>query len=69
MVDYLRIGASLENRVAEYVDHLHEHFEHPVVVRNGHYMPPTAPGYSSTMKPASLAEYSFPDGPIWKART
>jgi L-fuconate dehydratase len=68
MVDYVRIGASLENRVAEYVDHLHEHFENPVVVRNGHYMPPTAPGYSSTMKPASLAEYRFPDGPVWQAR-
>ena len=68
MVDYTRIGASLESRVAEYVDHLHEHFENPVVVRNGHYMPPTAPGYSITMKPASLAEYRFPDGPVWKAR-
>jgi L-fuconate dehydratase len=68
MVDYIRIGASLENRVAEYVDHLHEHFENPVVVRSGHYMPPTAPGYSSTIKPASLAEYAFPDGPVWNAR-
>jgi L-fuconate dehydratase len=68
MVDFTRIGASLENRVAEYVDHLHEHFEHPVVIRNGHYMPPAAPGYSSTMKPESLAEFSFPDGPVWRAR-
>jgi L-fuconate dehydratase len=69
MVDYTRIGASLENRVAEYVDHLHEHFENPVVIQNGHYMPPTAPGYSSTMKLASLAEFEFPDGPVWKSRT
>ena len=69
MADYTRIGASLENRVAEYVDHLHEHFENPVVIANGHYMPPSAPGYSITMKPASLAEYSFPNGPVWKART
>jgi L-fuconate dehydratase len=68
MVDYTRIGASLENRVAEYVDHLHEHFEHPVVINDGHYMPPTAPGYSITMKPASLAEFRFPDGPVWSSR-
>jgi L-alanine-DL-glutamate epimerase-like enolase superfamily enzyme len=44
MIDYTCISASLDDRVAEYVDHLHEHFEHPVVVRNGRYMPPTAPG-------------------------
>lgn len=68
MVDYTRIGASFAGRVAEYVDHLHEHFEHPVVVRNANYLPPIAPGYSITMKPASLAEYSFPSGPVWKAR-
>jgi L-fuconate dehydratase len=69
MVDYTRIGASLEDRVAEYVDHLHEHFESPVVIRNGRYMPPMAPGYSETMKPDSLAEYRYPDGPRGKTRT
>ncbi len=69
MVDYTRIGASFENCVAEYVDHLHEHFENPCVVRDARYLPPTAPGYSITMKPASLAKYSFPAGPVWSART
>ncbi len=68
MVDCSRIGASIENRVAEYVDHLHEHFENPCIIQNAHYMPPTAPGYSITMKPDSLREFQFPDGPIWKRR-
>jgi len=68
MVDYLRIGASFDNRVAEYVDHLHEHFEHPCAVRNARYLPPDAPGYSITIKDTSLAQYRFPDGPIWTAR-
>jgi L-fuconate dehydratase len=68
MVDYTRIGASLDGRVAEFVDHLHEHFEAPVVIRNARYMPPTTPGYSATMKPASLAEYRYPDGPVWTER-
>ena len=64
--DYIAISASTTDRVVEYVDHLHEHFVEPVVIRNGCYMPPTAPGYSITMKPASLAEYEFPAGPAWQ---
>jgi L-fuconate dehydratase len=65
LFDYIYVSASLENRVLEYVDHLHEHFLDPVVVRNGNYMPPTAPGYSITMHPESLDQYAFPDGPAW----
>jgi L-fuconate dehydratase len=68
MVDHARIACSHEGRVAEWVDHLHEHFEAPCVVRNGHYMPPTAPGYGITMKRASLEAHRFPDGPVWTAR-
>src|SRR3989449_556981 len=64
--DYLCVSASLEDRVVEYVDHLHEHFVNPVVIRDGHYMPPTAPGYSITMRPESMAAYAYPDGPVWK---
>jgi L-fuconate dehydratase len=67
MVDYLRISASMDDRVIEYVDHLHEHFVDPVVMRSGRYLPPTAPGYSSTMKPESLAAAAFPNGSIWTA--
>jgi L-fuconate dehydratase len=64
--DYIAVGASLENRILEYVDHLHEHFLDPVVIRNGRYMPPAAPGYSITMKSQSLDEYEFPNGPAWR---
>jgi L-fuconate dehydratase len=63
--DYICVSASLEDRVVEYVDHLHEHFVDPVVIRSGRYMPPTAPGYSITMKPESLERYAYPDGPAW----
>jgi L-fuconate dehydratase len=65
--DYICVGASLENRILEYVDHLHEHFIEPVVIKDGHYMPPTAPGYSITMRPESLQEFSFPHGKAWDA--
>jgi L-fuconate dehydratase len=67
--DYLCVSASLENRIVEYVDHLHEHFIDPVVMRNGRYTLPQAPGYSITMKPESLREYEFPDGAAWQSRS
>jgi L-fuconate dehydratase len=63
--DYVYVSASLEDRVVEYVDHLHEHFVEPVLIRNGRYMPPAAPGYSITMKPESLHAYEFPSGSVW----
>jgi len=64
--DYLCVSASLERRIVEYVDHLHEHFTDPVVIENGNYVVPTAPGFSIAMKPESLREYEFPDGAAWR---
>lgn len=66
MIDFVCVSGSLENRLCEYAAHLHEHFVDPIVMKNGHYMPPTAPGYSITMHPASIAQYEFPNGPAWK---
>ncbi len=65
LFDYAAVSASLDDRVIEYVDHLHEHFVDPVVIRDGRYRAPTAPGFSSAMRPESLARYAFPDGPEW----
>jgi L-fuconate dehydratase len=65
--DYIAVSASLENRIVEYVDHLHEHFFDPVVIRQGCYMPPQSPGYSITMKPESLAQFEFPSGAAWRS--
>ena len=69
IIDYVCVSASLDDRIVEYVDHLHEHFMHPVTVRDGRYMMPTEAGYSITMKPESLHTYHFPDGPAWRARS
>lgn len=66
--DYLRVSGTLENRVIEYVGHLHEHFIDPVRIRCGHYMVPEAPGYSIEIFPESLSRYSYPDGEEWRAR-
>ncbi|WP_190811465.1 L-fuconate dehydratase [Flagellimonas sp. S3867] len=66
MFDYIAVTGSMENRIIEYVDHLHEHFYDPVVIKNGAYMPPTMPGYSIAIKDNSLEQYKFPDGVIWQ---
>jgi L-fuconate dehydratase len=65
MFDYIAVSGSFENRVIEWVDHLHEHFRHPAVVHNGRYLAPTAPGYSIEMVPASLDRYEYPQGAAW----
>jgi L-fuconate dehydratase len=65
MFDFVAVGASLDDRVCEFVDHLHEHFVDPVRVARGRYLAPTAPGYSIEIRPESLSEFAFPDGPGW----
>ncbi len=64
--DYLCVSASLEDRVIEYVDHLHEHFLDPVRIRNGNYLVPEKPGYSIEMYRESLARFAFPGGEAWR---
>ncbi|WP_033443048.1 enolase C-terminal domain-like protein [Saccharothrix sp. NRRL B-16314] len=65
MFDYVAVSGTTEDRVIEYVDHLHEHFTDPVRIRRGHYLAPTAPGISAELHPASIAAHRFPDGPVW----
>ena len=62
LFDYVAVSADLIDRVIEYVDHLHEHFVSPVVMREGRYMPPEEPGYSAEMKCDSLEGHRFPSG-------
>jgi L-fuconate dehydratase len=66
MFDYIGVSASLDNRILEWVDSLHEHFRDPAVVRSGRYIAPAAPGYSVEMLPESLDEYEFPRGAAWR---
>jgi L-fuconate dehydratase len=66
-IDYIAISGSLDGRMIEYVDHLHEHFIDPVRIRDAHYVLPTRPGYSAEMHPASLSRFRFPHGDEWQA--
>jgi L-fuconate dehydratase len=63
--DFLSVSASLEDRVIEFVDHLHEHFLTPVQIRNGRYILPTAPGYSIQIREESLTRFAYPTGEVW----
>jgi L-fuconate dehydratase len=65
VIDYVCVSGSLEGRMIEYVDHLHEHFVDPVVVQDGAYVLPSRPGYSAEMHAESLTRYRFPDGKAW----
>ena len=59
MIDYVAITGEKDDKRIEYVDHLHEHFLDPCVVRNGAYMAPTRPGFSIQMRPETLRDYRF----------
>jgi L-fuconate dehydratase len=65
MFDYIAITGTMDNRVTEFVDHLHEHFVDPVAIKRARYMAPERPGYSSEIKKESRVQYRFPDGPVW----
>jgi L-fuconate dehydratase len=64
--DYVAVSGSLEDRVCEYVDHLHEHFVDPCVTSKARYVAPARPGYSIEIKAESMAEFEFPSGTFWK---
>jgi len=68
MFDFLRVSGSLDGRVIEYADHLHEHFEVSLRMTTGAYLPPEQPGFGVEMKAASRERYRFPEGEIWRSR-
>ena len=65
MFDFIRVSGRMDDRVTEFVDHLHEHFVDPCVIRDARYVAPVAPGYGSEIKVESRAAYRYPDGPVW----
>ena len=61
----IAVSGSMDNRVVEYVDHLHEHFHDPVRMQGACYTVPEAPGYSARIRQETLEAHRFPDGPVW----
>ena len=68
-IDYVCVSGTLEGRITEFADHLHEHFAYPVRLREGRYLLPEDPGFSVEIRPESRAAYHYPDGAIWAARS
>lgn len=63
--DFLAVSASMQDRVIEFVDHLHEHFLTPVRIHRGHYLLPAEPGYSIQIRQESLTRFAYPSGEAW----
>ncbi|HET7814904.1 MAG TPA: enolase C-terminal domain-like protein, partial [Candidatus Baltobacteraceae bacterium] len=57
--DYIAVSGRFDGRVLEFVDGMHEHFVDPAVVRNGRYVVPARPGFSSQFKAESLEHHVF----------
>jgi L-fuconate dehydratase len=66
MFDYVALSGTTEDRQIEWIDHLHEHFTAPARVEHGRYLTPRSPGASAELKPESVKEFSYPDGPAWR---
>lgn len=66
MFDFVALSGSIENRMIEYVDHLHEHFKNPPKMGPSKYFPPMDPGYSTEMLPESVTDFSYPSGKVWQ---
>lgn len=65
LFDAAAVSGEHPQRFVEYVDHLHEHFEHPAAVVRGAYLAPTAPGSGARMHEESVARHLYPNGPVW----
>ena len=66
MFDFLAVSGTSDDRMIEYVDHLHEHFVEPVRIEHGRYRAPLAPGGGAQLRAEPIAEFSFPEGPAWR---
>jgi L-fuconate dehydratase len=57
MFDYVALTGENEGRWIEYVDHLHEHFTGPVLIRGGRYQAPLQPGSGAELRVETVGEF------------
>jgi len=67
MFDFVNVSGTMDGRMIEFADHLHEHFVTPAKIVGGRYQTPPNPGSGAEILEASIAEWIFPDGSGWKA--
>ena len=59
MFDFVAVSGTMDGRMIEYVDHLHEHFVTPVVIEQGRYLAPTTPGAGTEMLTSSIDGFTW----------
>lgn len=68
MWDQIAVSGHSDTQLIEYIDFLQESVEHPVEVKDGCYVAPTAPGWGLEFVPEFLEKHTFPDGEVWHSR-
>ncbi len=63
-IDFACVSGTMDGRVVEWVDHLHEQFLEPAQVSRARYVMPRMPGYTQLL-PESMDRYRYPDGTFW----
>ena len=63
MFDYVAVSGTMDDRVIEYVDHLHEHFIDPVVIRDGRYQRSDNARLQRHHAARDARRVPYPDGP------
>jgi L-fuconate dehydratase len=51
-----RVSGTMDDRIIRWIDHLHEHFVSPAIVRDGRYIAPAAAGNSMEMRADSIRQ-------------
>ncbi|MCL4109589.1 UNVERIFIED_CONTAM: hypothetical protein GTU68_049182 [Idotea baltica] len=69
MWDQIAVSGHSDTQLVEYIDFLQESVEHPVQVRDGCYVTPSAPGWGLEFLPDFINQHRFPDGDVWKTRS
>ena len=68
MWDQIAVSGHSDTQLIEYIDFLQESVEHPVEVKEGSYVTPTAPGWGLEFLPEFLEKHTFPGGEVWDKR-
>ncbi len=69
MWDQIAVSGHSDTQLIEYIDFLQEALTHPVAVRDGCYVAPTAMGWGLEFDAQFIDDHRFPDGAMWKPRS
>lgn len=65
MWDQIAVSGHSDTQLVEYIDFLQEAVKEPVLMKNGHYLTPRAPGWGLDFHEEFLADHTFPTGKRW----